>query len=99
MQVKEHDIASKRIVGKLKGTPVVELITGGGLNLIAINKNGSAHILSSGPHEAISRHIAETEEPDIEWTEFSKSEGIPKIILDSIAEPWIKLTKEFQGQE
>ena len=99
MEVKPHDIKSKRIVGKLGDSPVVELVTKGGLNMLVMRKNIGMEVLGAGPHAAISKFIAEKKEPDIEWTELSKSsEGYPKLILEAMAQDYIVLTDKLNGK-
>ena len=94
MDIKKEQIASKKIIGKHKGNPVYELVTKGGLNMIVIQKSdGSAEFLGAAAHQAVSQYIAEGKYKDIEWTELSKSEGIPPLVLKEIAKEWEELNK------
>lgn len=74
MNISAQNIASKKQVGTLKGQPVIALKTTGGFNLIVVARDGSFDTLGTGSHPAISRHIAEKREPEIQWSELSKSD-------------------------
>ena len=74
MNIDSIHIASKKKVGTLRGKPIVELVTTGGLYLIIAAKDGSFETLSTGPHRAVARHIAKKREQDIQWSDLSKSD-------------------------
>jgi hypothetical protein len=67
-------ISYKKNVGTLKGKPVIELATTGGLHMIVTAQNGGVETLGTGPHRGVARYIAEQHEPDIIWTELSKAD-------------------------
>lgn len=65
---------SRKVIGKLEGSPVIELATKGGLHLVVTSRKGRAETLGAGSHRAIARHIAMKKAPEIEWTELSKAD-------------------------
>lgn len=78
MNLKPEHVESKKKIGMLRGKPVIHLKTTGGFHLIvSMNDSGGFETLGTGPHAAISRHIAEKREPEISWTELSKSDYVP----------------------
>lgn len=98
MDVDSKQILSKKIVGKVKGSPVYELITKGGLTILATSGTKGIEYLGAASHIALSKYIAETKEPSIIWTELSKGgEGFPKLILEAMAkaEKAFELTNMF----
>lgn len=80
MDITSDHIQSKKEIGLLKGKPVIELITTGGLHLVVAAKDGKFETLGTGPHRAISRYIAKKREPDIEYNEMAKSEDTVSVI-------------------
>lgn len=56
-------------IGVLKGRPVFQCRLKGGL-FVAVTNN---KVIGTGSHRAIMRHIAQKFEPEIEFTELSKS--------------------------
>jgi hypothetical protein len=83
-------------VGGLNGIPVVELVTKGGLSMIATAQKGKAMILGFGPIYPIAKSIATMKEPNIHW-ELSKSEDLidPRAYLHLVPE-YKELTKNLQ---
>lgn len=77
INVKPVDVASKKQVGKVGTNPVLEIVTTGGLWMNVLGKGGSFEILSTGPHRAVARYIAEKKAPDIQWTDLHKGDYIP----------------------
>lgn len=69
---KQMDERPKK-VGELHGRPVMHLRTKGGLHIMA---KANGEVLGTGPHRAVARHIAQKHEPEIVWTELSKSDHI-----------------------
>ena len=77
MQISDKHIASKRVVGKLNGKDVMELVTTGGLYMNVLKTAGKPEVLSTGPHRAIARHIAtKNASGEIHWSELSKGDHI-----------------------
>lgn len=77
VNVDEKQIEYKKRVGKLKGSPVVEVGLKGGLHLIFVNEGGTWATLGAAPHRAIARHIAKKKSDNkIEWSDLSKADYI-----------------------
>lgn len=77
MQIDTKQIDEKpKKVGNLRGKPVFHLRTKGGLHILVMQKNGTYETLGTGPHRAVARHIANKYEPDIVWSELSKSDHV-----------------------
>jgi hypothetical protein len=77
MDITPEHIAYKKRVGRIGHSPVIELATTGGLHLIVAARGGKSEVLGAGPHRAVARFIAKKKEPDIMWTELSKSDWVP----------------------
>lgn len=79
-----------RRIGDLKGDPVFQVETKGGLFLImAKSMSGVSRprTLGVGPHPATARHIAEKDFPDVTFTELAKSESpAPELFRAQIQE-------------
>jgi hypothetical protein len=95
--IKANQLAYKKQVGKTKkGTPVWELATKGGLHLIVKAQDGNFETLGTGPHRAIARHIADQHEPEIAWTELSKSDHLDYVVIEPLLPKYEKLTAEMR---
>ena len=97
MNITEKMILSKKRVGTLHNKPVVELITKGGLHLVVTEKDGQTEILGSGPHRAVSRYIAERKEPDLVYTELSKSDALDLASILSVVPRYQDLTEQLNA--
>lgn len=75
IDAKQIDEKPKK-VGHLNGKPVFHMRTKGGLHILVMQKNGSYETLGTGPHRAVARHIAAKYEPEIVWSELSKSDHV-----------------------
>lgn len=64
-------VVLKKKVGRSKGRDLYYVKMRGGLHIIA-DDHGKA--VSFGPHRCVARHLAEEFEPDLEWSELSKSD-------------------------
>lgn len=76
MNITSAHIESKHQIGTLKGRPVVEIATTGGLHLIVTPNGTGVLTLGAGPHRAVARHIAKKRNPDLMITELAKSEDV-----------------------
>lgn len=76
MNITSAHIESKRQIGTLKGRPVVEIATTGGLHLIVTPNGTGVTTLGAGPHRAVARHIAKKRNPDLQFTMLEKSEDV-----------------------
>lgn len=99
MDISDKHIAFKKKIGKVKNNPVFHLKTSGGLSLILMTKNGKVETLGSGSHVAVARFIAEQHEPDIEWTELSKSEELDIKAFASVIPEYEALTGRIRDLE
>jgi hypothetical protein len=97
MQIDQKHLAYKKQVGTLKGKPVFELATTGGLHvMVSGGAGGGFQVISSGPHPGVARYMAEKREPDIQLTELSKSEQIEPYLFLGILPEYEKLTDMLQ---
>lgn len=96
MDISKEHIASKKVIGKLKNIPVIQLKTTGGLCLI-VKATGDA--LGVGSHQGIARYIAEKKEPDIEWTEISKSDELPFECFEFLLPQYEEMTDMFRAMQ
>jgi hypothetical protein len=69
-------IASKKQIGNLEGSPVVEIVTTGGLHLVVMKKGAGVETLGAGPHRAVARWMAKKRQPKLEISELTKSEDV-----------------------
>lgn len=99
MDLKAEHIASKKKVGNLKGKPVIELVTTGGLHLVVAAKNGSFETLGTGPHRAVARHIAMKRESEITWSELNKADHVDVSHFESLLPRYEQLTDEFRKSQ
>lgn len=67
-------VKHKKQIGRVRGSPVWEVLTTGGLYMDILARDGSFEVIGTGPHQALARHIAEQKQPMIEWIELSKSD-------------------------
>ena len=94
--IPSEQIAYKKKVGTLKGGDVIELATKGGLNLIVTVKNKQVSILGCGPHRAVSRHIALKKEPEIQWSDLSKSDYVDEAHYADLLPKYEAITAAFR---
>ena len=98
MNITANQIALKKRVGTLHGRPVMQLTTKGGLVMIVCQKNeGENFIASAGPHPAIAKYIAEKKEPDIVFSELSKSDYVDEASILSVYDKYVALTDQLNG--
>jgi hypothetical protein len=71
MKIPTNEIEFKKAVGKVKGRVLWHVKTRGGLHLMALD---GGEVVGAASHRAVARHLAERQEPGLEWTELSKSE-------------------------
>lgn len=97
MNITANHIASKRVIGKLKGKDVHELLTTGGLHIVAVSEGGKTRVLGTGPHRGVARYIAEKNEPSLIITELSKSDALDPVTLMNEVPKYEALTKHMQS--
>ena len=99
---KEQLVGKPREIGKYKDMVVMENTTKGGLHFIyAIKPSGGTQTLGAGSHRAIARRTAMLENPEVEITELSKSEDLPKWLVDQLikSEGAIETTRMLRSIE
>jgi hypothetical protein len=76
MDISPKQLVSKKKVGICKKGEVMYAKTKGGLHMVFVapGEGKKPEFLGFGPHKAVARHLAEENEPDLEWTELSKSD-------------------------
>ncbi len=89
---------SKKRIGYLKGIPVYELATKGGLNLVLMSKNSVPLVLGLAPHRAIARHIAQRDYKDLILDELSKSEELPYDSYAHLVDFWAETTQKVNQE-
>lgn len=98
MQIKSDQVSYRKKVGRIGNSPVMEIGLIGGLNLIVSTENGKTSILGTGPHRAVSRHIAKRRAPDIEWTEIQKSDHVEPEFFEALLPRYEALTDELRKE-
>lgn len=96
MNISEKHVASKKKVGKLGESPIIEMSTTGGLHLIISTKGGKFETLGAGPHRAVARHIAMKKEPGIIWTDLAKADYVDASLFTHLLEKYQNLTDELR---
>jgi hypothetical protein len=96
------DITSKQVtynrkVGLYKGNPVTELGLIGGFHIVAGFRGGKKVIFGTGSHPAVARRVAKRLEPEIAWTELSKSDEIPEEAYADLLPRYEALTREMNA--
>lgn len=71
MQIPTAQIEFKKKIGKAKGKDVWHVKTKGGLHMVT---DAQGVLLGSGPHRAVARFLAQKFEPEIQFSELSKSD-------------------------
>lgn len=94
MKIPHSEITHKKVIGQLHGKRVFYIRTRGGLHLVVV-ENGE--ILAVGPHRAVTQHIAAKRNPDIKFTELSKSEFVDPDTIAFCLPEYQKLTDKFRS--
>lgn len=95
MDIKQEHVASKKQIGTLKGKPVFQIKTTGGLVMVVLG-GGTPSVLGVGPHQGVARYIAEKKESDLKWTDLSKADYVPYDAFAFILPKYEALTEEFR---
>lgn len=96
MNVPQTQIVFKKKVGKSGSSDITHIKTVGGLHLIV---NGKGTVLGSGPHRAVARKIAGSFDPDINWTELSKSDHIDESVYEHLLPEYRDLTRQMRAAQ
>jgi len=97
LQIAPEHVASRKKVGSVGTNPVFEILTTGGLYMNVMGKNGSFEVLSTGPHRAVARYIAEQREHTLVWSELSKADFIPYEDFAHLVPKYQALTDAFRN--
>ncbi len=83
-----------RKIGQLKGVPVMELITKGGLNIVACGGKP----IGCAPHRALARIIAQNAHPELCIDELSKSEdfNVDVSLFAHLVPVWTEITNKLK---
>ena len=95
MQISANQVQSKKQIATLGGSPVFEIVTTGGLHIIALIKCGKLDVLGTGSHRAISRYLAEQKEPDLEWMDLRKADHVPLEYFQDLLPRYRRLTEQL----
>lgn len=91
--VPNSQIAVKKKIGRVGGKSIDLVRLVGGYNMI-VDSDGS--ILGAGPHRRVAMHIAKNFNPNIEYSELSKSDHIPYESFEHLIPQCEELTKALQ---
>jgi hypothetical protein len=97
------DLSAKQIdekpkkVGNLHGKPVYHLRTKGGLHILVTPGGTGYETLGTGPHRAVARHIAQKHEPEIVWSELSKSDHVDIEAFEMVLPKYENLTDALRA--
>ncbi len=92
MNLKSEDIESKKTVGDLDGHPVIQITTTGGLTLLVSPSGEGVITLGSGPHPAVSRHLAKARYPKLRLTQLAKSDWVDPSTFEHLLPKYEALT-------
>lgn len=90
-------IELKKKVGKVNGKDIFHMKTTGGLHLMTMGDNG--RVIGSGSHRAVARQIAQKTEPDVVWTELSKSDHYALEELQHLLPKYEELTTQLRKMQ
>ncbi len=99
MNLTAAHIDYKRKIGTLKGKPVIEVATTGGLHLIVVAKGDGVETLACGPHSAISRHLAKKKAPDMVITDVRKGDWVDPSCFAHLLPQWEATTDRIRALE
>lgn len=99
MHLEPRQIASKKIVGKRGNYPVWAIATIGGLHMVVGVNKGKAETLAVSSHPGLSKYMAKKRDPELEWTELSKSEDIDPKHFQKQLPIYESLTEQFRKRQ
>lgn len=94
MDITGKQLVLKKKIGLCKKGDVIYAKTKGGLHMVFIPPSAGKkpEFLGFGPHKAVARHIAEENEPDLMWTELSKSDHYAKEDFEHLLPEYREMT-------
>ena len=97
MNITPEQLAEKpKHIGTLKGHKIFSVATKGGFFMVVEPTGTGFETLGVGPHPAIARHIAQKHEPDIVWSELSKTQTVDPDA--AVVAKYVAITKQFRGE-
>jgi len=89
----------RRIGRTADGDEIYEMILKGGLVVVEVAnaKTGRRRTVGLGPHRALARHVAKTQEHGLEFLELSKSEAIGIEYWQHLIPECLALLKRFRA--
>lgn len=99
MDISPSQIVFKKKIGLCKKGDVVYAKTKGGLHMVFVppHDGKKPEFLGFGPHKAVARHIAEENEPDLQWTELSKADHYDLPDFEHLLPEYRELTNSVRG--
>ncbi len=97
MQIPQAQIEQKKKVGKVNGRDVYHFKTRGGLHLMTMGDRG--RVIGSGSHRAVARVTAQKTEPNVVWSELSKSDHYALEELEHLIPKYTELTLELRKMQ
>jgi len=94
MNIPASQIEIKKKVGKSKGKDLTYVKLRGGLHMIV---DDLGKTVGTGPHRCVARHIAEENDPDLEWTELSKGEHFPVDSFEHLLPKYREITTRLRA--
>lgn len=98
MIIKDDQIAEKKLAGiSGKDSPVLYIVSKGGLHAFFTKKNGEIHSLGAAPHKAIAMWMAEKRDPELKWNQefLSKSQYERWDLAKSVARRFEEIRSMF----
>jgi len=93
VNIPTNEIEVKKAIGKNKKGQAWYIKMRGGLHLVTDNDN---KILGMASHRAVARHVAQMQDPDLEYTELSKSEYFAVSSFEHLIPEALELTKRIR---
>lgn len=93
-----EQVKYRKEIGRLHDVPIFEVGLIGGLCLV-MKADGKrrAEPLGVGPHRAVARFIAKKRNPEIEYTDLTKSDWLPVDHFRDILPQYEEMTTAFQA--
>lgn len=92
-EIPQDQIEIKKKIGKAKGKDLWYVKARGGYHVV---HKSDGEIIGAGNHPAVARYIAEQHEPDLMWTELSKSDHYAYEDFAHLVPEAVELTGAFR---
>jgi hypothetical protein len=95
MNIPKEQIELRKKAGKVKGKDVYHIKTRGGFHVMALS---TGEVIGTGPHRVVARAVAQKFEPDVVWSELSKSDDFyPLETYEHYLPKYEEVTKQMQA--